>query len=76
MRVLQEFREVLWEQDGHGGESWDYVGNFDKEFKLVIPVRLGLCGTTTFKSYRTWWQVEAGKFIIFSPFVFTLLTRR
>lgn len=62
LNVLYEISQELWRKDGE--REWGELGDFSSPFRLVIPVDAIGVSTTTFKSFRTWWQVEAGELTV------------
>lgn len=72
LRVLKEVKQELWRKGD--GKEWEDVGEFERSFRLVLGPEEGLCSTTTFKSFRIWWQVEAGNYLVFPFHPFSELT--
>lgn len=59
-RVLYELSQEVWSCEG---EEWGLLGDWSKAWRLVLPVDAGGVTTSTFKTWRSWWQVEAGELV-------------
>lgn len=58
--VLYEQLQVVWQK--RGDEEWTELGELQRPFRIVVPVDApGAVSTSTYKTYRSWWQVEAGQ---------------
>lgn len=70
MNVLFDSVQEVWSK-GRGGD-WEDLGEMSAGFRIVVPVDAVGVTTTTFKNYKTWWQVEAGELSL----AFRVLQRR
>jgi hypothetical protein len=59
MHVLYDMTQEVWSKEE--GEAWGDVGDLTRPFRIVLPIDAGGVSTLTFKTYRAWWQVEAGE---------------
>ncbi|KAG0142673.1 hypothetical protein CROQUDRAFT_49925, partial [Cronartium quercuum f. sp. fusiforme G11] len=62
--VVWETTEVVWrasETDNRVNNTSNMVklGRFEANWKLVVPQSVTDIGSMTYKSWKTWWQVEA-----------------
>lgn len=62
-RVLYSTPEYsLWNRsEAKVGTEWEEVGNLLVGFRVILPVEVPRISTTTFRGYKTWWQIEAGE---------------
>lgn len=58
MNVLFDSVQEVWSTEG---EEWEDLGEMCAGFRIVVPIDAVGVTTTTFKNYKTWWQVEAGQ---------------
>jgi hypothetical protein len=59
IRVMYEVAQELWKKPPDA--EWGTVGDMEERFRLVIPADAPGAATTTYKTFRVWWQIEAGK---------------
>lgn len=58
--VLYEQVEEVWNKGSTEEGEWGALGDFVTPFRVVLPVDAGGVTTSTFKLFKTWWQLEAG----------------
>ncbi|KAM0749999.1 hypothetical protein T439DRAFT_279869, partial [Meredithblackwellia eburnea MCA 4105] len=56
-RVVYELCQEVWTKPH--GEEWGTLGEWSSTWRVVLPVDAGGVTTNTFKSWKSWWQVEA-----------------
>ncbi|KAH8924083.1 hypothetical protein BT69DRAFT_108089 [Atractiella rhizophila] len=55
--ILFEAVQELWRKGD--GVEWGLLGDWESFFRIVLPISVGGVSTSSFRSYRAWWQVEA-----------------
>ena len=59
--VIYEQAEVLWQKNAT--EEWTDLGESQNTFRITVPIdAANAVSTSTFKNYRSWWQIEAGEY--------------
>lgn len=59
-QVVYEQAQILWSK--RSTDDWTELGDFQQAFRIVVPVdAVNAVSTSTFRNYRSWWQVEAGQ---------------
>ena len=58
-RVVSELSQEFWRKNDD--EEWGTLGNWSAPWRVVLPVDAGGVTTSTFKQWKSWWQVEAGE---------------
>lgn len=57
-RVIYELSQEIWTKAQ--GQDWSALGEWASSWRVVLPVDAGGVSTSTFKNWKSWWQVEAG----------------
>ncbi|KAL8277618.1 hypothetical protein RQP46_010050 [Phenoliferia psychrophenolica] len=56
-RVIYELDQEIWRKEDD--EEWGTLGNWSMPWRVVLPTDAGGVTTTTLKTWKSWWQVEA-----------------